>query len=79
MNNIWNKSFPFSKSRSFLGILIIPKKNGFRNRSLSPSLTYKLGMSSTPAWLDAKAPLKHGVLFLGLVLVLFMQPQGFGV
>ena len=54
-------------------------KNGFRNLSVSTSLTYRLGVSSSQVWLDAKAPLKYGVLFLGLVLILFMQPQGFGV
>lgn len=44
-----------------------------------PCLTYRLGTSSSQVRLDAKAPLKHGVLFWGSVLVLFMQPQGFGV
>lgn len=52
--------------------------NGSRNLALSTSLTYRLAMSSSPVWLDTKASLQHGVLVWGLVLVLVMQPQGFG-
>lgn len=53
--------------------------NGIRNLSWSTGLTYMLGMSSSPVWVDAEAPLTHGTWVWGFVLVLFMQPQGFGV